>query len=106
MKCNKITISLAVNIFKEGRRFIADCPAVALSTHGGSFREVQKNFEEALNIWLHSTAERGALKKALLELGWTLKPVPSPETADYTKIPIHLLKQRYYPLSIPAGALQ
>ena len=101
MKCKKISVSLAVNIFKEGKRYIADCPALALSTHGSSLREVQKNFEDALQIWMESVAERGALRKALIELGWTLKGIPSPEMADYSKVPVHLLKQRYYPLEIP-----
>jgi len=101
MRTKNITISLAVNIFKDGKRYIADCPALALATHGGSLREVQRHFEDALNVWMKNTMREGVLKKALLELGWTLGPVPMPEEADYSKVPVCLLKQKYYPITIP-----
>lgn len=72
-KANRIIIQVAGNIFKEGNRYIADCPPLQLSTHGASINEVQKNFAEALNLWLRITIERNTLEKALLELGWQIE---------------------------------
>lgn len=103
-KINKITIQLAVNIFKDRKRYIADCPPLQLSTHGSSISEVQRHFEEALKLWLETTIERDTLEKALIELGWKIKPYIAPKEIDYKGENINLLKQKYYPINIPVNA--
>jgi len=105
-KTNKIIIQVAVNIFKEGNRYIADCPALQLATHGATINEAQKNFSKAINLWLKTTIENNTLKKALLELGWKIKPKEHyivPQEISYNN-KISLIKQKYYLLSISVPA--
>jgi len=105
-----VTVMLAVNIFKQGSRYIADCPALQLSTHGKSTTEVKRHFEETLTLWLETTLEHRTLHSALKELGWkfvhtkagTLEP--QPRDFDSHNAPISLLAQHYIPFSVPTRA--
>ena len=111
IKKNVIVVELAVNIFKQGKTYIADCPALALSTHGKTIKEVKKCFEEALELWVEVTLDKKILKKALLALGWKIeklsdgKFLPKPDDVSFKKVPIELLAQKYYSLPIPYSAI-
>ena len=105
LKKEYIIIELAVNIFKDSGRYVADCPALKLSTHGNSIAQVQKHFKEALELWIEVNLNRATLKNALLELGWDLTASPRPKDADFRQVPIELLSQKYYPLRIPSSVL-
>jgi len=108
---NCVIVELAVNIFKQGREYIADCPSLALSTHGKTVSQTKKDFEEALKLWIEVTVNRKTLKTALLELGWKFEKIsngkfmPKPADVNFTGIPIELLAQKFYPLQIPYSAL-
>ena len=65
-----IKFGLPVSILREGDSFIAYTPALDLSTAGSSFEEVQKNFEEAVNIFFQELVEMGTLNDVLADLGW------------------------------------
>jgi hypothetical protein len=49
-----------------------------LSSYGKTEKEVRKNFDTELEIFLEETEKRGTLEKILLKLGWCLKQAPSP----------------------------
>lgn len=99
-----INVQLSINIFKDGKRYIADCPPLELSTHGATVKEAKKNFDEALKLWLECVTERGTLREALAELGWKLGPIPTPKETVYDNVNIHHLIQNYSTLCIPCGA--
>lgn len=68
-----ITIKLEVQIFKQGGYFIAYAPALELSSYGNSEEDAKLAFEDALEIFLEDTLEKGTLHQILSELGWTFK---------------------------------
>jgi predicted RNase H-like HicB family nuclease len=103
VKQPKMIVQLAVNIFKEGKRFIADCPAISLCSHGSTVSKAQKNFDQAFKIWFKSVDERGMLLKALAELGWTMKPIPTPKETFYEDVHMDHLVQKYHSLQVPVG---
>lgn len=76
-----VSISIDVDLFKEGDYIVAYCPALEISSFGKDGVEAKKNFEEALNIFVDETHSRGTLEKVLLDLGWSLRKKP---TALYT----------------------
>lgn len=67
----KLNYTLPVSIFKEGDSYIAYTPALDLSTMGGTFEEVRKNFQEAVEIFFEEIIEKGTLDKVLTSYGWT-----------------------------------
>jgi len=111
-KNDSVIFELAVNFFKEGREYIADCPALKLSTHGRTIKEAQKSFEEALSLWLEITLEKRMLKKVLKELGWTKeqlptgRKIPKPKDSDFRKVPITIIAQKYYSFPVPYSAVK
>ena len=62
--------SLAVTIFREGKSYIAYSPALDLSTAGKSLAVVQKNFSEAVRLFVEELMKRGTLNEVLSDLGW------------------------------------
>ena len=66
----KVEFSLPVSILKEGDSFIAYTPALDLSTAGDTFKEAQKNFIEAVNIFFEELMEMNTIDEVLIGLGW------------------------------------
>lgn len=62
--------NLNVAIFKEGRTYIAFAPGLDLAAQGKTMEDVQKNFEEVLDIYLEEILDKGTLEKDLLRCGW------------------------------------
>lgn len=71
-----IEIGVQVLLKKEGRYYVAYCPALELSSYGTTESSAMKSFEEAMQIFLEETDRKGTLEKVLLGLGWTLKQKP------------------------------
>ena len=69
---NALTVKLELLLIPEGDLFIAYCPALDLSSYGSTMDEAQSAFDEALELFLEDTEERGTLALVLLQLGWTL----------------------------------
>ncbi|MGI4874775.1 MAG: type II toxin-antitoxin system HicB family antitoxin [Janthinobacterium lividum] len=55
---------------KDTGQYVAYCPALQLSSYGDTEAEAQTAFEEALQLFIRDTAERGTLAPLLLALGW------------------------------------
>ncbi len=72
-----VSISIDVDVFKEGDYIVAYCGALEVSSFGKDEVEARKNFEEALNIFVEETHKRGTLEKVLLDLGWSLRKKPT-----------------------------
>jgi len=105
-------ISLPVNIFKSGKHYIADCPALRLSTQGKSIEKVKKAFDEAFDLWLEAVIEHDTLRDALLELGWEKverkddQPATlMPRDVSFRDVPISILAQHFRNLQIPTAAI-
>ena len=70
MARNRISAKLHVEIFKEGKQFIAYCPALDISTSAESLAEVRKMFAEMVDIFLQEVIKMGTLEEVLLQSGW------------------------------------
>ena len=68
-----IEVQVEVGILKEGKQYVAYCPALELSGYGDSIKDAKKSFETVMAIFLEDTSKKGTLEKILVSLGWTLK---------------------------------
>jgi predicted RNase H-like HicB family nuclease len=81
MKKN-LDFTLSVDIFREGKQFVAYAPALDLSTCGKTLAEAKKNFAEAVEIFFEEMKSTKELTTILTNLGWEKKerswapPVP------------------------------
>ena len=86
---NNIIVNVDVFIVKDGKHYVAYCPALELSSYGKTEDEAEKAFTGHLDIFLEETHRKGTLERCLLKLGWVLqqKPEPSykPPIPDYHK---------------------
>ncbi len=55
---------------RQGRWYVASCPALDVTTQGRTLAEAKKNLHEAAELFIVSCLERGTLDQALRELGW------------------------------------
>ena len=77
-KENSTLVNVQVYLGQQGDYYVAYCPALELSSYGDSEKDAKEGFEEALNIFLKDTYEKGTFEKVLLKLGWSLKQRPKP----------------------------
>ena len=71
MRKARISIEgLPVFFIKEGDMFIAYCPVLDLSTAAPSFKEANKNFVEAVDIFFEVCLKHKTLDRSLESLGW------------------------------------
>ena len=61
---------LPVEIFKDGRFFIARTPVLELSVQGKTVEIVRKRFVEAVVLFFEELEELGTTDEVLKELGW------------------------------------
>lgn len=78
---SRAEIQVQVVLYKEQKAWIAYCPSLDLSSYGDSEKEAKEAFDEALEIFIEETTQRGTLEKFLLQHGWSLKQLPN---LDYT----------------------
>lgn len=64
---------------KETGSVVAYCPALELSTYGDPDEDLIALWNEAFQIFIEDTAEKGTLDKLLLDLGWQLRKHPFPQ---------------------------
>jgi hypothetical protein len=65
-----LSLQLAVDITKHGRKFVAYSPALDISTSGKSEKEAKKRFEELVEIFFEEVNTNSNLETVLQELGW------------------------------------
>ena len=61
---------LPVQIFKQGRRFVAYTPLLDLSTSGRSEKEAKLRFHELVQIFFEELEQAGTVNEVLRSLGW------------------------------------
>ena len=91
-------VNLTVNIFQDGNQWVAHSPALDLSTCGDTIKEAQKNFAEAVDLFLEECQRKETLDTVLKACGWvrTSKPTPHYEpppsyvTNQSVSIPVHV----------------
>jgi hypothetical protein len=74
---NEIKIEIIVLLYKQGESYIANCPALALSSYGDTENEAKEYFEDALKIFITDTIKKGTLERCLLKYGWKLQQIPN-----------------------------
>jgi len=72
-----VNVVLEVQLIKEGDYIVSYCPALELSSFGITEDEAKEGFDGALEIFLQDTHEKGTLERVLLDLGWSLKKIPT-----------------------------
>jgi len=72
-----VNVSLEVQLIKQGDYIVSFCPALALSSFGSTEDEAKEGFEGVLATFLKDTHEKGTLERVLLDLGWSLKKIPT-----------------------------
>jgi predicted RNase H-like HicB family nuclease len=65
-----LNVRLEAAFKKEGRHWLAWCPALDVMTQAGSRPAAMKALKEAVELWFESCIERGVLDKALREAGF------------------------------------
>ena len=65
-----IQTKLPVQIFKQGKRFVAYTPLLDLSTSGRSEKEAKVRFSELVNIFFEELLEAGTMDEVMESLGW------------------------------------
>lgn len=70
MKKIKLQINLPVSIFKEGKTYVAYTPALDLSTCAKSCAQVERRFNEIVEVFFEELLREGTLEEALSDLGW------------------------------------
>ena len=65
--------NLPVQIFKQGKAYVAYTPALDISTAGKTKKEARARFVELVSIFFEEIQRQGTLHEVLSELGWTRK---------------------------------
>lgn len=66
----KISVKIPVQIFKEGKAFVAHSPVLDVATSATSFELVKKRFTEAVEIFFEELSDLGTTNEVLSSLGW------------------------------------
>ena len=72
-----VNVLLEVQLIKEGDYIVSYCPALELSSFGITEDDAKEGFEGILETFLKDTHEKGTLERVLLDLGWSLKKIPT-----------------------------
>lgn len=69
-KLEQLQFSLPVEVFKEGRYFIARTPVLDLAVQGKDEVEVRSRFGEAVVLFFEELVDMGTMNEVLRHLGW------------------------------------
>ena len=94
-RINIIEGQIPVSFYKEGEMYIAYSHVLDLSTCGETFKEAQKNFKEALQIFLEECIAMGTLDEVLESCGW--------QKIDHDWQPPVLVGTENIPISLTCG---
>ncbi|MDR3642968.1 MAG: type II toxin-antitoxin system HicB family antitoxin [Candidatus Doudnabacteria bacterium] len=61
---------LLVQIFKQGKEYVAYTPVLDLSTSGKTRAQAKRMFAEAVQIFFEELERMGTLNEVLTDLGW------------------------------------
>ena len=63
-------VTLLIQLKRDGRQWIARCPAISVATQSPTKKRVMKAIGEAVEGWFEYCIEEGVLEKALKEAGF------------------------------------
>jgi predicted RNase H-like HicB family nuclease len=69
-KTNRFDIDYTVQIWKEGKQYVAHAMPLDVMSSGQSPEEARKALDEAVNVFLVTAAEIGTLNEILEEAGY------------------------------------
>ena len=87
---NKTSYNLDITLFKQGRFFVAYCPALDLSSCGTTKDKAVKMIRESIDIFLEEIEKTNKTKTVLTSLGWKIRSpynFQPPETL-HTKVSV------------------
>ena len=67
------TFKMAVQLFKDGNQYVADCGVLGLASHGKTISEAKISMKNVIEVFIEEVIEMGTLNKVLAERGWTRK---------------------------------
>ena len=67
------SITLKVNVFKEGGVYVALCPMLNVSSFGDDIEHAKRSLKEALEAFLEECEAMGTLEEVLEETGFVKK---------------------------------
>lgn len=65
-----MNIEFTIQVFKEGKLYVAYAPELDVSSCGGTVNKAQKNLLEAVRLFLEEAARLGTLDQILEEAGY------------------------------------
>jgi len=74
-----LQVPFPIVISKEGKWFVASCPALDIATQGRTEKEVKQNIAELINDFLNDPDTTKPTMEDLLSLSLTSVPVKVPE---------------------------
>jgi predicted RNase H-like HicB family nuclease len=80
--------NLFINVFKQGKFYVAYCPALDMSSCGKTEKQSLKMIDEAIHILFEELDAEKKLESFLLDMGWEKKdnklqpPIISPYTIE------------------------
>lgn len=63
----RLEVRLAGYVRRDGRQWVAVCPAVGVASQGRDRADAERCLQQAVEIWFDSCIERGTLEQALRE---------------------------------------
>ncbi len=70
----QLTVNLRGAVRREGKRWVAGCPALNVWTQSTSRQAAERCLREAVELWFEDCLARGVLERALQEVGF--RPAP------------------------------
>jgi predicted RNase H-like HicB family nuclease len=72
---SSVSLSVRLNCYlrRDGRKWVAVCPALDVASQGATEAEAQAALKEAIDLWFESCLERETLEAALREVGFRVR---------------------------------
>lgn len=108
-KIKGFEFAISVELYRQGDFIVAYSPDLDLSTYSKSIEGAKVSFQDALEVFMVETLEKGTFFSELEALGWKIRLVPIPE---FTKpinrtgkvSPSEVIIRDEIPVSIPIHA--
>ena len=97
----KYEANLTVNISRQGKRYVAYCPALDISTSGKTETEVRRRFDELVRLFVEEIEDAGTTAEVLTELGWKKEASKGVRAAEWLP---PMFKSEQVPFRIPVAA--
>ncbi len=93
-------IILQMQLQRDGRQWLARCPAIAVTTQSPTKKEAKKQLREAVEGWFEYCIEEGALDQALKEAGFN---EISPTYPGFSDFPNRIIKEIFKEKDVPSS---